>query len=255
MQDPYEVTSVVKAFEILRLFRNHKELGVTEIALMLQSTKGSIYRFLSTLKSLGLLEQDSSNRKYRPAVGLLEFASLYTNQLEWHKLVRPFLEDLSDKTGEDIFLAVLDKTNIIYVDKINGKQMLRMESQIGLQRPAHCTGTGKALLADLDRSALLELYKERELVKYTDKTITCLDELLEHLDEVSKCGYAIDNGEYALGVIGIAATFRGIDGEAIGAISVSGPKFRINGKRVEQIVTWVVDATKEISRRLGYETQ
>jgi IclR family KDG regulon transcriptional repressor len=248
-----EVNSVNKAFSILKLFHEHSELGITEIAYLSGMAKGSIYRFITTFKRLGLLEQNPENEKYRPAVGLLELSSLYIGHLNWRAVARPFMDFLSEKTQEDIFLAVLDKVNIVYIDKIEGKQMLRMVSQIGLQRPAYCTGTGKALLADLNKQQLLELFKKQELQRYTEHTITSFSALLEEVALIRQRGFAFDNEEYEPGVVAIASTFKGMKGETLGALSVSGPKIRINGDKVNEIARMVIDSCKEISRRLGWQ--
>jgi IclR family KDG regulon transcriptional repressor len=256
MPNSDEVNSVNKAVGILKLFREQSELGITEIAYLMDMAKGSVYRFVNTLKKLGLLEQNPETEKYRPAVGLLELSSLYVSHLDWQAVARPFMELLSEKTHEDIFLGVLDKTNVVYVDKIEGKQGLRMVSQIGLQRPAYCTGTGKALLATLSKPQLLEIFKGQELSRYTERTITSFSQLLEELALIQKKGFAFDDEEYETGVIGIGAPLRGMRGEVLGSISVSGPKIRINAEKVDEIAALVIEVCKEISRRLGWqETQ
>lgn len=247
-----EVNSVNKAINILKLFHQQSELGITEISYLMDMAKGSVYRFVTTLKKHGLLEQNPENEKYRPSVGLLELSSLYVSHLDWRAVVRPFMEFLSEKTQEDIFLAVLDKANIVYVDKIEGKQMLRMVSQIGLQRPAHCTSTGKAMLAALSQEQLLELYKGREIPKYTNHTIPTLGALIEELEITRRRGYAYDCEEYEPGVVAIGAVFRGMKGETLGALGVSGPSLRIKEEKVQEIAKWVMEACNEISRRLGW---
>lgn len=249
-----QVNSVNKAFDILKLFHKQPELGITEIARLMDMAKGSVYRFVTTLKKLGLLEQNPDNEKYRPAVGLLELSNLYMSHLDWRAVARPFMEFLSEKTHEDILLAVLDKLNIVYVDKIEGKQMLRMVSQIGPQRPAHCTGTGKVLLSMLDQEQLLELYSGYEIPQYTEYTITNLNDLFAELDMIRKRGYAFDNEEYELGVVAVGAAFQGMNGETLGALSVSGPSFRIKKEeKMDEIAGLVLDACNEISRRLGWK--
>jgi len=248
-----EVNSVNKAFSILKLFQTQSELGITEMAYLMGMAKGSIYRFVTTLKRLGLLEQNPENEKYRPAVGLLELSSLYVAHLDWRAVVHPFMELLSERTQEDILLAVLDKSNIVYIDKIEGKQMLRMVPQIGLPRPAYCTGSGKALLAGLNQQQLLELYKGQELLHYTEHTITNFNALLEDLALIQKRGYAFDNEEFELGVVAVASPFRGMNGEALGALSVSGPCLRFGENKIDETATLVIDVCKEISRRLGWK--
>jgi DNA-binding IclR family transcriptional regulator len=248
-----EVNSINKAFSILKLFAEQPELGITEIACLMGMVKGSVYRYVTTLKRIGLLEQNPENEKYRPAVGLLEFSSLYVNHLDWRGVVRPFMDILSAKTGEDIFLAVLDRTGIVYVDKIEGKQ-LRVNAQIGFRRPAHCTGTGKALLAGLGQQQLLELYKGEELREYTENTITSFNALLEELASIREKGYSFDNEEYLPGIVGVAATFQGYNGEIVGSLGVSCTKMKINNFEVErEIATMIVEICKEISRRLGWK--
>ncbi|HBF39717.1 MAG TPA: IclR family transcriptional regulator [Firmicutes bacterium] len=246
-----EVNSVNKAFAILKLFQKQSELGITEIAYLMGMAKGSVYRFVTTLKRNGLLEQNLENEKYRPAVGLLEFSSLYVGHLDWRAVVHPFMELLSEKTQEDILLAVLNKSNTVYIDKIEGKQMLRMVPQIGFPRPAHCTGTGKALLAELGQQQLLELYKGQELIRYTENTITSFNALLDELALIQKKGYAFDNEEFELGVVAVASSFRGING-VLGSLSVSGPRLRFSENKIDEMAKAVIDICNEISRRLGW---
>lgn len=250
-----EVNSVNKAFSILKLFHEHPELGITEISCLLGMAKGSVYRFVTTFKRLGLLEQNSENEKYKPAVGLLELSRLYVGHLDWRSVVHPFMELLSDKTQEDILLAVLDKSNVVYIDIIEGKQLLRMVPQIGLPRPAYCTGTGKALLAGLSQQQLLDLYKGQELTRYTEHTITSFSALLEELALTRKRGYAFDNEEFDIGVVAMSATFQDMKGETLGALSVSAPRIRITDEKIAEIATMVMDVCKEVSRRLGWKGQ
>lgn len=250
---PYqdEVSSVIKGFRILSLFRNHDELGVTEIAQAMGMAKGSVYRFLTSLKRLGLLEQNPQNERYRPAVGLLELSSIYMAHLDWHGVVRPLIGALSVQIGETVHLAIREDTHVVYIDKIEGQQSLRMVSRIGLRRPAHCTGTGKAMLAALNDQEIWELYRGKELERCTQHTITDLEALVREIGLCRQRVYSVDAEENELGIICIGAAIRDQHGNAVAAISASGPTVRLCGLIVEEIGQQVAATAREASRRLG----
>lgn len=237
---------------MLHLFRDRRELGVTEVAQAMEMAKGSAYRFLNTFKRLGLIEQDAESGRYRPAVGLLELSSLYVAHLEWQRVVHPLLEELTARSGETTHLAVREGTEVVYVDKIEGNQALRMVTGIGIRRPACCTGTGKALLAALSGDEIRALYEGKELTKFTQYTLTRVDSLLEEIELCRKRGYSVDAEENELGIICVGASIHGQQGKAIAAISVSGPTIRLHGSRIEEIGGMVIETANEASRRLGY---
>ncbi len=246
------INAVVKGFNLLELFRGQDEMGVTEIADRMDMSKGQAHRFLSTFKTLGLVEKNPHTDRYRPSVGLLELSYLYLGNIEWQRTVRPFLEELSSKTDETVYLAILDKTKVVYVDEIESKQLLRLVSQVGLTRPAHCTGTGKALLSGITDAELQDLYRSVELTRYTRYTLTDLDKLLHELGLIRNRGYAVDNEEYELGVFAIGSLIKGAHGEPVAALSVSCPKVRVNAGRIDELASLVTEVCKKASKALGW---
>ena len=87
---------------------------------------------------------------------------------------KPFLQQLTDQTGETTHLAVLDDGEVLYVDKVESARSLRMPSQVGRRLPAHCTGVGKALLAHMPGVDVSSIMRRRGMPAFTARTITDL---------------------------------------------------------------------------------
>ncbi len=246
------VGSVVRALCILdRLGTAGRDLGVTELARQLDLNKSTTFRLLATLVSLGYVTQDRETGKYRLGLHLVELGALALDRIDLRTEARPFLADLADRTGETVHLAILDRNQVVYIEKFESKQTLTMKSRVGAHAPAHCTGVGKALLAFLEHDELKRVVSEESLYRFTANTIADPQALLEHLERVRQLGYAIDDEEHELGIRCVAAPVRNHSGKVAAAISVSGPGLRLTRERIEEMIPLVVETSAKISRALG----
>ena len=163
----------------------------------------------------------------------MELGQLLLSQLDLRREAEPFLKDLAEKTKETVHLVFLDRTEIVYIDKVeadHGQGGLRMASRIGLRNPAHSSAVGKVLLSDLPEEMLNEILQGKGLPRRTGNTITEIDPLKEHLKLVRRQGYAIDDEENEEGIRCVGAPIYNEAGKAVAAVSVSGPAFRITKK-------------------------
>ncbi|MDP2974901.1 MAG: IclR family transcriptional regulator [Anaerolineales bacterium] len=167
--------SVIKSFAILEFLadvQTPKDLGV--ISSELGMNKSTLYRFLTTLVQLGYANQDSHTGKYSLGPKILWLASRFLESLDIRNLSRPLLERLVEVTGETVHLAILDNYEVVYIDKVDGHQPVRMISSVGNRMPAHSTGLGKALLASLDEDEWYANVENIGLKSYTTNTMECL---------------------------------------------------------------------------------
>jgi DNA-binding IclR family transcriptional regulator len=158
---------------------------------------------------------------------------------------------LAEITGETIHLSVLDDTDVIYVDKIEGAHHIRAHTSVGARAPAYTVATGKAMLAQLPDS-YLERFRPL-LERYTDTTRTTIEELRDDIEQARGQGYAsVLHGEWREGIAACACAILGRSGELAGAIGMSGPDSRIKRKQIKEYSVHVMEAARTIASALGY---
>ncbi|CAH0344345.1 IclR family transcriptional regulator [Bacillus sp. CECT 9360] len=250
------VKSVSRALDIITLVSSKKGgLGVTEIANQIDINKSSVYRILTTLVQYGYVEQDMETGRYKLGYKFLEVSSKLLDSIDLRSEAKPFLQELENFTNEVIHLVVYDQGEVVYIEKLEGNETLRMHSKVGKRAPMHCTSVGKAILAHLPSSVVLDILERKGLPVHTDKTITDKDEFIQELNQVKQRGYALDLEENETGITCIAVPIFDHLGKAIAAVSISGPTIRMTEERLNELQTQMQRIGKQISTRLGYESK
>ncbi|MDR5694519.1 MAG: IclR family transcriptional regulator [Armatimonadota bacterium] len=249
----YHVRSVLKALELLQAFTpDEPEFGVTDLATRLGMHKSTVFRLLMTLEAEKFVQRDHTTGKYRLGIKLFELGSLVQNLLELRKVARPYLEELQERCGETIHLAVLDEGQVLYVDKLESPKPIQMYSRVGRRAPAHCTGLGKVLLAYLPPEEVDAIIARNGLKRYTDKTITDPRKLHDHLALVRQRGYATDIGEHEELIRCASAPIWDHTGKVVAAVSITTIGVRFDPRRMDELVHLVRETTAQISYDLGY---
>ncbi|WP_037095061.1 IclR family transcriptional regulator [Rhizobium leguminosarum] len=211
-------------------------LRFTDILTLAGQPRGTLHRQLSHLVEEGLLELDGDGR-YAPGLRLLEFAARSWARNEFRLIAEPHLANLQQATGETVHLGVLRGQSIIYLDKVDGRQPVRMYSQIGNASPCYCTGVGKAALSLLPADLLADLLAGLSFVRFTASTHLSADSLLAEIREITDQGYAFDREEHEAGISCVAAPLWSQDRTFIGGISITGPAYRLS---MELLSQWAV---------------
>ena len=183
----------------------------------------------------------------------MEIVSNHINSLELQTEARPFLNALRAELGLVVNLGILDRHEVVYIEKIDISRNLRLYAQIGMRVPAHCSSLGKVLLSSLPGDDLDYLLQSIRLEVYTKNTIDSPDALKAHLRQVRQQGWGMDNEEYIVGQRCVAAPIYDYRGEVIAAISASGPTTLLTDERLREVVPRVKDTAAQISRRLCYQ--
>lgn len=242
--------SVQNGLKILRLFSMEKPVwGVTEIANTLQLNKSTVSRLIGDLVSEGYLEK--TKNKYRLGLSLLCLSGVITSHLEIHREAQDSLKTLVSKLEETAHISILEESNITYLLKVECKHPVRLLSHIGKNNPATCTSSGKILLAHQSKEILHELI-ENDLPKMGPNSITDPKELLRDIDKVRNQGYSVCIDEMHEDVVSIAAPIRDYTGQVIAAVSVAGPRQRINNDKIPKFTEQIIKTGKEISIKLGF---
>jgi IclR family KDG regulon transcriptional repressor len=169
------VQSVDRALMIIDFLKeNISGLGITELANRLDLSKSTVHRLLTSLKNKGYVKQDGVTEKYQLGLKFVELGSIISQSLEIRQIAAPYMKRLVEETGETSHLVVLEEGEIIYIEKIESPNTIRMYSLIGKRAPAHCTGAGKAIVAYIPEVEVAQIIKEKGMARFTDTTIvTC----------------------------------------------------------------------------------
>jgi DNA-binding IclR family transcriptional regulator len=162
------------------------------------------------------------------------------------------MEELAARYQETIHLAVLDGTQAVYVDKLEGRQAVRVElTSLGARLYAHCSALGKVLLAYRSEEEVKNIIQTAGLPRFTDNTITEAEDLLQNLIKIRKQGYAYDMEEILVDLCCVGAPIHNHTGQVIAAISMSIPAYRFRRSQSKYREA-IVRTAKIISERLGY---
>jgi len=227
-------------------------MNMTEISERLEIYPSTIHRILDTLKHWGYVEQDPKTQKYRLGLKLLELGMAKLQQMDLVKEATPYLKELVRKCNETVHLGVLEEGEVLYVAKEESSQTIRMISYVGKRAPLHCTALGKLLLAYLPEEERRKILEQKALPPLTENTITDKRELEKELAKVREQGFALDREENEKDVRCVAAPIRNYQGEVIAALSISSPIFRIDKNTQNDLKEAIVETSKKISKRLGY---
>jgi len=238
--------------QIFELLVKAGETGVSDLGKETGLNRSNVHRILSTFEFLGYVEKDSTNRKYKPSLRLFELGSLVIQRNGVIKVTHPFLEKLGSTFGETSNLAVLDKNEVIYVDKVESSEALRMDLAVGRHVPAYCTALGKILLGGLSEERLNQYIEETRFDKRTTNTLSKKG-FRKQITEMKEKGFAIDDEELHLGIRCIAAPIKNHTGNIIASISTAGPSTRMDRNKLESIKPTLIEMSLEISKQLGFK--
>ncbi len=245
------VQSVDRALQILELIGQAGSAGVSELALQLGVHKSTVSRLIGSLEARGFVEQVPGGRGYRIGFTVVRLAGTTAAKLDLNKYGQDVCNQVAADTGETTNLAVLNGDQAINVVEALGTAGVALHTWIGQATPAHTTSSGKVLLASLTAAQLRDLLPER-LASYTANTVTDRKELLDELALVTERGWAVADEELEVGMVAIAVPVRDHTGGVIAALSISGPRYRLDPADAPTIAASLADAVAELSAKFGY---
>jgi len=250
----YPIKVLNKSLSILEiLLQQGSAMNMTEISKKLDLYPSTTHRILDTLKHWGYVEQEPDNQEYQLGLKVLELGMAKLHQMDLVREATPYLKELVKQCNETVHLGVLEEGEVLYLAKEESSQTIRMISYVGKRAPLHCTALGKVLLAYLPEEEIKKILDKRELPRFTENTITNKRELEKELSKVREQGFALDREENEKDVSCIAAPIRNYQGEVIAALSISSPIFRIDKKVQNNLKEALIETSRKISKRLGYD--
>lgn len=246
----YPIESVSTAAQILLMLRDHRTLRVAKVAQHLGVARSTAHRMLTTLQDTGLLRQDEVSKEYLAGPALVELGMAVIGATDIRTQARPVIESLAGATGETVHLLVLEGTETVFLDGVEGRHVIRAALRVGSRGPAHASAAGKALLSCLPAEELRARYPGSRLSGGTDRAPKTRHKLEEILAEVRRRGYASNFSESEPGLTAVAAAVPSRNGLSRFALSVSGPADRL-GSDVTALGAEVVRHAELLGARLG----
>ena len=245
--------SFARSISLLRhIAERHQPPTLAELLSECGVTRPSLYRMLAALEAEGLIVKTARNQ-YLPGPELISLARKALDGQDLRALARPHLEDLRNATGETVHLAVRNGDEMVYIDKIDSPQSVRMASTIGTRVAFHSTGVGKAFLAALPNEEADRLMQSLKLHAVTQHTATKLAELWERVGHAQAQGYVFDDQENELGIVCYGAAILQAPDKPAACISVSVPLYR-HAAEPRHYSDPLIACTSAISRLLGHST-
>ncbi|MFJ1792681.1 IclR family transcriptional regulator [Kitasatospora griseola] len=241
------VQSVERAFLLLEALADAGGIAtLSELSAASGLPMPTIHRLVRTLLAQGYVRQDSA-RRYTLGPRLIRLGETANRLLgSW---ARPFLAELMEATGETANLAVLEGCEVVYVGQVQSRRSMRMFTEVGRRAQPHCTGVGKALLAQLPEDEARALLGPGPLQAHTPHTVTDPGALLAQLAAARESGYVVDDQEQEIGVRCLAVAVPGAPAPT--ALSVSGPEARIHALEVQSGPAALVPLMQSVAARLG----
>jgi DNA-binding IclR family transcriptional regulator len=235
------VQVIARAAEMLRRLAAEPDgLTLIELAASVGLPRSTAHRIVGALSREGFVRAVPSG-KLRIGSALIGIAVASRRDLR-HEAA-PFIERLSHELRETVDLAVLDGSEVLFIDQYTSRRTLRVVAEIGARFPLHCTANGKAVLAALPAEEAERLLPQ-QLVRLTPNTITDRRVLQQEIEKVRLTGVAYDHEEHTVGVAAAAVALRDSAG-TVAAISVIIPAARSHGSW-DQVVAALLRTRDEI---------
>ncbi|MDL4773295.1 IclR family transcriptional regulator [Actinomadura xylanilytica] len=241
------VRSLERTFELLEhLADAGGEMALSELTEVSGLPMPTIYRLMRTLVNQGYVRQEPSKR-YALGPRLIRLGESASRLLG--SLARPALTRLVDEVGETANMAILEGDEAMYVAQVPSRHSMRMFTEVGRRVLPHCTGVGKALLAQLPEQRVRALLDRTGMPARTSRTFTAPGALMAELARIREQGYALDDEEQEIGVRCVAVPLPGAP--ALAALSVSGPSARLRAQTVAEVVPILLNVAEGFSREFG----
>lgn len=250
MQEGKTIQSVAKAMSLLDLLAGSPEpLTLAEISQKTGWPKSTVHGLLSTMRDYSVIAQDEEGR-YMLGIRLFEYGCTLSSSWTILETAKPFIQHISYQTGEAVFLSILDRGEVITLDRADNRMGLWISAEMGCRLPVHCTSQGKLFLALMPEAEQKSILKRTPLVSYTEHTITSEKQLQAELEQIRRQGYAVENGEYKTGMRSVAAPIYDQDGQVRYAIGIIGMFRQIQSEQFEKATQVVLETAKRISQEL-----
>jgi DNA-binding IclR family transcriptional regulator len=245
----YPIDSVDNALRVILLLSSRETLRLTDVSQYLGVASSTAHRLLAMLQFRGFVRQDTTSRSYVAGPMLDDLAFAMLRRLDVRNLAHPVLAKLNADLQETVHLGRLEGADVHFIDSIESTRALRVGNRLGRSMPAHCTSTGKALLATLADEDVIALFPKEDLPQLTRRSIGTRTELMAALAQIRADGYAVSQEESEEGVSSLAMALHATRPAPL-AINVSVPVSRMSATTRRHILGRMAATVQELDRLL-----
>ncbi len=255
MVDGNIIMSVSKAMELLQILSwAGKPLLLKEVSALCDYPKSTVFGLLTTMRMHDVVTQTPDGR-YALGVRLFEYGQQVKRSWDISQAARPYMDHLCQQTGASVVLSFCEGGSIITLDQAEMRSGLRVASEIGSRLPIYCTSPGKVFLAHMPRTGAETVLRSQSMTPFTPHTVTDIPTLMQEIDRCRADGYAVENGEYRIGLRSVSAPVFTAEGGVRYAVSVIGMFRSVQSDAFRTTIGEVCAAAAMISTALGYRKQ
>ena len=247
----YPIESVDNALKLLLLLGEQPQIRLSEATRYLGVASSTAHRLLAMLTYRGFVRQDPVSKAYLPGPALTSVAFAIFGRIDVPATATPIMRGLSERLRETIHVGMLDGANVRFVAAVEGPAAVRVASRLGRTMPAHCTSTGKVLLAQLPEPELRQLFPREKLERITSQSIGSRATLEAELSRIRERGYAVNREESEQGVASLAVPIPTRAPGLLLALNAAAPQDRLDTSQYAAVAAALIKAAKEIGDRLG----
>ncbi len=249
---PDKAQTLSKAVKILDSFSPERpEIGVREMARMIELSSSATGRLMLAMKELGILIQNPATKNYSIGARPLAWAGIYLSTCDIRSAAMPYMEDLHRNTQETISLYILDGNERVCIERLESPQNVRIVARIGRRLPLYAGSAGKVFLAFLPEAQREEILAPEILSPFTANTIVDKGLLRAELEKIHANGWAISHGEWMAEASGVAAPIFDRNEEVVGVITISGPSQRFTEDVIGNYCQILTSSASQISYAMG----
>lgn len=249
-KNPIQVSE--RIFHTIEHLAQSGPTGLQDLSSELGLNKSTVHRILNSLICMDYVRQDAVTLKYSLSFKLCKIANQILSQNDMIDIARPYIRQLAESSGETVHLVQIDGLCAVYIDKVESPcNVVRLVSMVGKSIPLYCSGVGKAMLADMPDDRIRAIWEQSDIEKITESTVTDFRKFQELIQDIRKTGYALDNEENEPGVRCIAVSLKSFHGGPSYAISISAPRDRMDGRRIQELKDLVLDTKEKIAQETG----
>jgi IclR family acetate operon transcriptional repressor len=246
------VQSVARALSLLELLAEDDEgYRLSDLSERSGLSPSTVHRLLTTMEQKRFVQFDPYTHLWHVGRQSFSVGSAFVRRRNFVAQTIPFLRRIRDQTRETVNLAVADEGEVTILVQVESREIVRAISRAGGRAPMTSSGLGKAILATYSAEDVSAIVKRHGLRRVTPKSIIRAGELHDALKRIREQGYSIDDEESATGLRCVAAAIFNEHGEAMAAISASGPATRISDERLAVLGRIIAEAAAEITIALG----
>lgn len=241
-----------RVVQILNLFiQNEEQLSFGKIAILTQIPKGTLSPILSELVCCKYLGYEKATGFYHLGIEVFKLGAQFLNKNNTLVFIKKYMEEIVELCDETCQFGVLEGANVLYLQKVEPKNPIRLFSFVGKQLPAYATAIGKALLSDKSNEELDKIYS-KNLKIFTKNTLKTLKDLKKQITIIQNTGIATEDSEHTEGIRCISMPIKNYKQKIIAALSISFPSFRVDDIKYEFMIKILQEQVSKIQKELDF---